>query len=148
MSDTRRPFVPTEVGRRLSGRPTTNTRPELLLRQALHRAGLRFRIHVRLAAACNPDLILPRHGLAVWVDGCFWHGHTHVRPVERGPNVDLWQEKFAANKQRDQRAVEMAERLGWVPLRVWECEIHKDLPGVVGRILSASRAPDIQSGPS
>lgn len=148
MSQPRRRFEPTEAGRHLSGRPTTNTRPERLLRQALHREGFRFRLHVRLDRACNPDLVLPRHRLAVWVDGCFWHGHDHVRPVDRGPNVELWSEKIATNRARDASANRTAESLGFVAVRVWECEIRQDLRGVIERMRRASLAERDHPGPS
>lgn len=125
----------TTAGRHLAGRKTSNTRPELILRSALHSAGLRFRLHRSLAKSCNPDLVLPRHSLAIWVDGCFWHGHDHVAPVSKGPNSELWHEKIRDNRERDQKAVAIAAELGWIPRRIWECDIYQDVDRVVASLL-------------
>lgn len=132
-------WVSTEAGRHLSGRPQSGTAPEVALRRALHMAGFRFRLHRSLARGCNPDLVLPKYRLAVWVDGCFWHGHeTHARLPTTGPNVLLWTQKLDANRERDARAVTLAADLGWKTVRVWECEISKDLAAVVVRIAAAA----------
>ncbi|GHH83282.1 hypothetical protein GCM10018781_69970 [Kitasatospora indigofera] len=84
-----RAWVRTEAGPHLRGRVTRNTRPEVVLRQRVHAFGLRFRLHVPLASRCTPDFVLPRHRVAVFVDGCFWHGCPEHGPREfRAPNAD------------------------------------------------------------
>jgi DNA mismatch endonuclease Vsr len=80
----------------LARRKKVHTEPELLLRSALHAAGARFHLHRRLADGCTPDLVLPRHRVAVFVDGDYWHScpvHGRQRPFT-GPNAALWEEKM------------------------------------------------------
>src|SRR6478752_3692442 len=128
-------WISTQAGRHLSGRRKTSTTPEIALRQALHAAGGRFRLHRRLAKGCTPDIVLPGRRLAVFVDGDFWHGcpqHFPQRSV-RGPNSGLWAAKFAATKARDQRATALAEDAGWNVVRVWECEVRDSPDGVAAR---------------
>lgn len=138
--DRGRRWVATDMGGHLRGRRSADTRPEVDLRRALHRRGFRFRLHRRLGPGCNPDIVLPRYHVAVWVDGCFWHGHsTHKWTPRSGPNADLWADKIDANRARDRRAVLRAEELGWIALRVWECEILADPGGVADRIAALIR---------
>ncbi|MFD5711142.1 hypothetical protein ACFWHW_12225 [Streptomyces pharetrae] len=96
--------VATAEGEHLRGRRVRDTKPEVALRKAVHRLGLRFRLHKRVAPRCTADFVLPRYHLAVFVDGCFWHGCPDHSPAKfRGPNAALWQEKIEANKKRDRR---------------------------------------------
>lgn len=132
-------WEPTPTSRHLRGRRSQDTAPELLLRRALHAAGGRFRLRRSLARGCNPDLVLPSRHLAVWVDGDFWHGCPRHGPTEEqfhGPNRGLWLEKLKQNRERDLRASQIAEELGWTVIRVWECEIRADPDGVAGQLLS------------
>jgi DNA mismatch endonuclease, patch repair protein len=134
-------WTSTEKGRHLKGRRSKNTEPELALRRELHRRGFRFRLHRSLASGCNPDLVLPKFRLAVWVDGCFWHGHqTHTWTPKSGPNSELWARKIEANRERDLRASDVAGQLGWKSLRVWECDIKRDVAAVVDIISSKAAA--------
>lgn len=67
---------------------------------------------------------------AVFVDGCFWHGCPDHTPNEfRGPNAALWQEKIQTNRERDQRNTAQATAAGWTVVRIWECEISRDVEG-------------------
>jgi DNA mismatch endonuclease (patch repair protein) len=134
-------WVSTSRGEHLRRRPSRHTTPELLLRRALHAAGARFRLHRPLAPACTPDLVLPRHRIAVFVDGDFWHGcpeHGRKRPFT-GPNADLWTTKIQRTKQRDRAANETATKLGWIVVRVWECEVRADPNATALRVLSAGK---------
>ncbi|MBU1664196.1 MAG: very short patch repair endonuclease [Gammaproteobacteria bacterium] len=110
---------------------STGTLPELMLRKALWRAGLRFRLHPHLPG--KPDLVFPGARVAVFVDGCFWHGcpqHGHLPKSNPG----YWQPKLSRNLARDRRVnVELLE-LGWMPIRIWEHEIALDLPACVARV--------------
>ncbi|WP_298746925.1 very short patch repair endonuclease [uncultured Serinicoccus sp.] len=129
----------TASGRHLGGRRSKDTQPELLLRRALHAAGARFRLHRRLAKGCTPDLVLPGRGVAVCVDGDYWHGcpkHFPNRLVQ-GPNASLWAKKFAATRLRDERATALAENAGWTVVRVWECEVREAPDVVATRVLAA-----------
>lgn len=133
-------WVSTKSGRHLKGRKQTDTAPELALRRGLHAAGFRFRLRRSLGRGCNPDLVLPKYRLAVWVDGCFWHGHESHSPLPTsGPNVELWRAKRIANRARDARAVAVAEELGWACLRVWECQIRENLPSVIDEVRAVAR---------
>jgi DNA mismatch endonuclease (patch repair protein) len=140
-------WIGTERSRALSGRASKNTVPEVLLRQALHAAGARFRLHRRLAKGCTPDLVLPGRGVAVFVDGDFWHGCPVHYPdrLPAGPNAALWLAKFAAVRERDTRSTVLAQEAGWHVVRIWECEVHGEVRSAVARILSfppAARTSD------
>ena len=128
----------TEAGRHLAGRRKVGTAPELALRKVLHAEGARFRLQRRLARGCTPDLVLPGRRIAVFVDGCFWHGcPIHGRKVPwNGPNAELWQQKMQRNRERDERATQLAIDAGWKVTRVWECEIKTDALSVARRILA------------
>lgn len=127
----------TAAGRHLSGRRKSGTAPELALRKALHAQGARFRLQRRLAKGCTPDIVLPGRRLAVFVDGCFWHGcPTHGRKTPwTGPNAALWQQKLERNREGDDRADQLATLAGWTVARVWECEIRQDAMAVATRLL-------------
>lgn len=136
-------WVPTEAGAHLRGRVTRNTRPEVELRRALHRRGLRFRLHRAVAGKYRVDIVLPKWRLAVFVDGCFWHGcPRHSRAVFKGPNADRWQRKIAENKSRDARCNAAAQSEGWRVIRVWECDIRRDVMAVAQQVDHAARSAD------
>ena len=133
----------TVAGRHLSGRLKENTAPEVALRKALHAAGARFRLHRHLAKGCTPDVVLPSRKIAVFVDGCFWHGcpeHGRKTPWT-GPNAALWAAKMQRNHERDQYSTDVAQDLGWKVVRVWECEIGAGCSEVVDQILGADPSP-------
>jgi DNA mismatch endonuclease (patch repair protein) len=131
-------WVSTESGRHLSGRKKKDTAPEIALRKALHAAGARFRLHRQLAKGCTPDIVMPGRELAIFVDGCFWHGcPTHGRKTDfTGPNAHLWADKMERNAERDARSSALAESLGWRAVRVWECDVRADPVSVAHRLLS------------
>jgi len=108
---------------RISGK---NTGPELTVRRAAHRRGLRFRLHRRDLPG-TPDIVFPRHRLVVFVHGCFWHRHVGCRrcttPKTR---VEFWTEKFRRNVERDQRSVAALQRSGWRVLTIWECQTRNE----------------------
>ena len=100
-----------------------NTGPELLLRSLLHRAGFRFRVHLRNLPG-TPDIVLARHRAVVFVNGCFWHHHTGCRratlPATR---VRFWRQKILRNIERDRQAKLALRRLGWTVFTVWQCQL-------------------------
>lgn len=127
----------TAAGRHLSGRRNEGTAPEIALRKALHAAGARFRLHRRLAKGCTPDIILPSQHLAVFVDGCFWHGcpkHGRKSPWT-GPNAELWATKMQHNRERDERSTQLAKDLGWSVVRAWECDVLNGPDTVAAQVL-------------
>lgn len=111
--------------RMMSGIRGKNTRPELLLRRALHSRGFRYRLHPKTVTG-RPDLVLPKHRVAVFVHGCFWHRHESCRfastPATR---PEFWAAKFAANIVRDQKVVATLSGEGWRIAIVWECGLKK-----------------------
>ena len=72
----------------------------------------------------KPDFVFPRSGLAVFVDGCFWHGHTCLKPRD-SLKKGYWKEKIDRNKERDKLVNQSLRKEGWKVVRVWECEIEK-----------------------
>lgn len=102
----------------MSRMPRSSTGPELALRRALHAAGLRFRVHDRRLPG-TPDIVFPRARLAVFVDGCFWHG-CPAHGVLPKNNRDWWEQKLTGNRERDLRKDGALEKAGWVPLHLWE----------------------------
>ena len=109
-----------EVMRRIRGK---DTKPEMLLRSALHRAGFRFRLHRRSLPGA-PDIVFPGRRKAIFVHGCFWHSHRCKRARKPASNRDYWIPKLAENKKRDARNRRRLTALGWSSLVVWECQLR------------------------
>lgn len=116
---------------RIQGR---NTGPEIRLRSLLHRAGFRFRLHVRDLPG-RPDIVLPRYRTAIFVHGCFWHRHPGCRnSTMPSARRDFWKKKFEENVKRDDRNRHALEDAGWSVAVVWECELEADAQGVLDRV--------------
>jgi DNA mismatch endonuclease (patch repair protein) len=99
-----------------------NTKPERIVRRYLHGAGLRFSLG-GASLPGRPDIVLPRHHVAVFVHGCFWHRHKGCRfATTPATNVEFWETKFACNEARDTTNEDRLKGLGWHPLVIWECE--------------------------
>ena len=100
-----------------------DTKPELLLRHALHRQGMRFRLHRRDLPG-RPDIVMPKARLAVFVHGCFWHRHPGCRKATTPKsNSKFWARKFSDNRSRDERNIDALVNLGWRVAIVWECAL-------------------------
>jgi DNA mismatch endonuclease (patch repair protein) len=115
--------VPINVRRRMmSGIRSTNTIPERIVRSGLHRRGYRFRLHV-VDMPGRPDIVLPKHAVAILVHGCFWHGHRC--PLFRLPatRVRFWRNKIETNCRNDIRNHRRLLQRGWRVLTVWECAL-------------------------
>lgn len=131
----RDPLTPEQRRLNMSRIRSKDTRPELLLRRALHAFGLRYRLHDAKLPG-RPDLVFPARRAVVFVHGCFWHGH-HC-PLFRLPatRTEFWSEKIAKNKLRDAAAVTSLHSIGWRVLTVWECALRgrarRDLSDVAG----------------
>lgn len=108
---------------------TTGTEPELALRRELHRRGLRFRVNVRTLPG-RPDIALTRARIAVFVDGCFWHGCPD-HAVAPKANAEWWRCKLDANVTRDRRTDGRLREDGWVVIRAWEHENPADVADVI-----------------
>lgn len=108
--------------RMMSGIRGKDTKPELIVRSALHRAGLRFRLHAKLPG--RPDLVLPKYRTVVFVHGCFWHRHEGCRyTTTPASNTEFWREKFVGNVKRDARVKQQLEEQGWRVEVVWSCQL-------------------------
>lgn len=116
---------------------TRNTGPEVTLRKALHALGFRYVTNSR-ALPGRPDIVFPRLRKAIFVHGCFWHGH-HCRwgklPKSR---LDYWTAKIVGNRARDARALRALRRQDWRVLVVWQCQI-RNLDRTLPRVLKFLR---------
>ena len=103
-----------------------NTKPELILRSLLHRAGYRFRLHAPDLPG-KPDIVLPKYRTIIFVHGCFWHRHegcaNATMPKSR---TEFWEEKFRRTVERDEMKQRQLEELGWKVVTVWECDLISD----------------------
>lgn len=102
--------------------PQKNTKPELLLRRALHKLGLRFRVNVARLPG-TPDIVLPKYNTVIFVHGCYWHRHGCDKSTTPKSNANFWERKFSSNRQRDTKNVKELRQLGWRVMTVWECEM-------------------------
>jgi DNA mismatch endonuclease (patch repair protein) len=118
------------VMRRVKGR---DTGPELIVRRALTRLGARYRLH-RKDLPGQPDVVLPGRRLALFVHGCFWHGHDCARGAQvPKQNRDYWLAKVRRNRERDARNQAALEADGWRVETIWECEL-KDAAALEARL--------------
>lgn len=101
----------------------SDTKPELTIRRGLHARGVRFRLHRRDLPG-RPDIVLPRKKVALFVHGCFWHGHDCALFKAPATRRDFWREKIASTRLRDMAAVEALGGLGWRVGIVWECSLR------------------------
>ena len=107
-----------------------DTGPEMLVRRALHAAGMRYVLHDKRLPG-RPDIVLTSRGCIVEVRGCFWHRHPDPRcPLTRTPKsrLEFWEGKFAENVARDQRNDSVLREMGWHLIVAWECELLRDGP--------------------
>ncbi len=119
--DTISPERRSENMRRIRGK---DTRPELVVRRALFAMGYRYRLHSAKLPG-KPDLVFPSQRKVIFVHGCFWHNHSHVRcKIARFPksNSNYWAEKLMRNVQRDTERRAELRKIGWKALVIWECQ--------------------------
>lgn len=116
-------LTPTQRHRCMSRIRGKDTKPEVLVRRGLHARGFRFRLQDRKLPG-KPDITLPRWGVAIMVNGCFWHGHKGCRYATKPQtNQEFWEAKIARNRHRDEVTEAHLEALGWTVITVWECEL-------------------------
>ena len=102
-----------------------DTKPEQLVRQALWHKGFRYRLHVKDLPG-KPDIVLPKYKTAIFVNGCFWHGHKGCKDfVIPKSNTSFWLEKIGKNKTRDEQNITALISAGWKVITIWECELKK-----------------------
>ncbi|MCY3650303.1 MAG: very short patch repair endonuclease [Acidimicrobiaceae bacterium] len=121
----------------MQGNRSRDTKPELAVRSAVHRRGIRFRVAVRPQPELprTADLVLRRSRIAVFVDGCFWHGcpEHHTQPRT---NSEYWADKIASNIERDAETTAYLQQSGWTVLRFWE---HEDAEAVADLVQKSIR---------
>lgn len=103
-----------------------NTKPEIYVRSILHGRGYRFRLHPKELPG-KPDIILPKYNTAIFVHGCFWHGHVGCKDfAPPKTRTEWWLNKINGNKKRAIDNILHLEKLGWEVIVVWECELISD----------------------
>lgn len=107
--------------RMMAGIKGKNTKPEILVRKALHAAGFRFRLQDKRLPG-RPDIVLRKYKTVVFVHGCFWHGHECEKFRWPKTRKAFWRNKILANRKRDSTAVRDLEKAGWVTVSIWECD--------------------------
>lgn len=111
--------------RMMSGIRGKDTKPEMVLRRALHARGFRYRLHGK-GVPGRPDLVFAKHRAVIFVHGCFWHRHEGCRyATTPATRPEFWAEKFAANVRRDRAACEALVADGWRVAIVWECALRR-----------------------
>ena len=103
-----------------------NTIPEKVVRSRVFAEGFRYRLHVKKLPG-SPDMVLARYRIAVFVNGCFWHGHECPRGKLPETNRAFWQKKINRNIERDRQAIIALESAGWTVHTIWTCELEKGL---------------------
>lgn len=120
MTDTK---SPADRSRNMAAIKGKDTKPEIIVRKYLFSRGLRFRVQARKLPG-TPDIVLPKYKTAIFVNGCFWHGHEGCKYFRLPKsNVEFWEEKIERNVARDVRNEAELKALGWRVIWVWECEI-------------------------
>jgi DNA mismatch endonuclease (patch repair protein) len=125
----------------MQGNRSRDTKPELALRSAVHALGLRYRVGVRplTGVPATADLVFRPARVAVFLDGCFWHGcPTHRRPLTT--NVGYWIEKINNNQRRDVKIDGLLTAAGWLPVRIWEHEPAQEAALRIAAIVCSRRA--------
>jgi len=113
----------------------TNTRPEIEVRRKVFAAGFRYRLHAKELPG-RPDLLFPRYRIAVFVHGCFWHGHDCRRAKRPTTNTDFWNAKLDRNLVRDRQKMEELRVAGWEPVIVWQCCLQSDTQALLDRLIN------------
>lgn len=123
-----------------------DTKPEMRIRSALHRAGYRFRLH-RTDLPGTPDIVLPHYNTVIFVNGCFWHQHPGCRKATIPQNNrQFWKRKLARTVERDKQNRKDLQRLGWNIITIWECEIRASFDTTMDRVFAQLMRFDQQKG--
>ena len=114
------------ISRVMSANRSRDTKPEILLRQALRKVGIPgYRLHWKKAPG-RPDISYPSKKVAIFVHGCYWHRCPYCKLPLPKSNKEFWKGKFFRNKKRDKRKVASLKKEGWKIFTFWECEIKKN----------------------
>jgi len=135
-------YTPEIAHKIMSAVKSSNTKPEITLRKAVWKSGLRYRVNVKTIYG-KPDIVFTRAKIAVFCDGDFWHGHNWVirglssLDEELQSYSEYWRKKIIRNIERDKEVNEYLENNGWYVMRFWESDIKKDLALCVEKINQA-----------
>ena len=117
--------TPVQRHRNMAAIHSASTKPELRLRHALWHQGFHYRLNDKRFPG-SPDIVLPKYRTAIFVHGCFWHGHKDCKYYTiPKTNTEFWVAKVARNKERDQEVWRKLEAKGWYVIIVWECQLKK-----------------------
>ena len=123
----------------MSGIQGKDTKPEILIRKALHRKGFRYKIHDKSLPG-KPDLVFPKYNAVIQINGCFWHAHDCHLFKWPSSRPDFWKKKILGNKERDKQNIKELQILGWRVLIIWECAIKgkykRSLDDIVHQIIT------------
>jgi DNA mismatch endonuclease (patch repair protein) len=130
---------------------TKNTWPEIVVRKALHRRGFRFRLHAKTLPG-RPDIVFPKWSVALFVHGCFWHGHDCKLFRLPKTRTEFWREKISRNRERDLKVQSELVQMGWRTFTVWECalkgkneeEIVTSMDALAAWLMSASQTGSLR----
>ena len=133
-------LTPDQRHRNMAAIYSASTKPELKLRHALWHRRFRYRVNDKRLPG-RPDIVLPRYRTAIFVHGCFWHGHKDCKNyVVPKTNTEFWVAKVARNQERDQEVWRKLEAKGWNVIIVWECQLKKAvLEDAVNRVAAEIR---------
>lgn len=131
MSD---PLTPAERSKRMSLIRSRDTTPEMQIRRALHSVGFRYRLHQSNLPG-RPDLVFPSRKFVLFVNGCFWHGHScNIGHIPKS-NSAFWSQKILTNRKRDARNIRKLRAAGWKVQVVWECSLSpKQVGSTIARV--------------
>lgn len=136
--------TPDSRSRLMSRIGSKHTKPELTVRRLLHGMGYRYRIH-RMDLPGKPDIAFSKRKKAIFIHGCFWHGHGCGIGREPKSNLEFWQPKLERNRERDQQKQSELEQIGWQVATFWQCELKdlQSLEDALVKFLGPSNSIDI-----
>lgn len=107
----------------MAGIRSKNTKPELLIRKALHALGFRYRLH-SASIPGKPDMVLKKYNAVIFIHGCFWHGHSCSLFKLPKTRTEFWKNKIDKNRERDDRVIQELKLSGWRIATIWECALR------------------------
>ncbi|HBB37244.1 MAG: XorII very short patch repair endonuclease [Candidatus Moranbacteria bacterium GW2011_GWC1_45_18] len=113
---------------------SVDTSPEMTVRNFLFKKGLRYRIHYPIQG--KPDIVFVKKRKAIFINGCFWHGHSCKNSKIPKTNTDFWKRKIKSNKLRDKKSIKCLKQKKWSVMTIWECQLEKNTMITLNKILS------------